>query len=42
MDKACKEYEPVDIEEQEEPGKLAKFCRACEFACPVGMMKQNK
>ena len=36
MDKACEEYEPLAIEGQDEPGKLAKFCRACEFACPVG------
>ena len=36
MDKACEEYEPLAIEGQEEPGKLAKFCRSCEFACPVG------
>jgi len=36
MDKACEEYEPVAIEGQDEPGKLARFCRECEFACPVG------
>ena len=36
MDKACEEYEPVEVEGQDEPGKLARFCRACEFACPVG------
>ena len=36
MDKACEEYEPVVIEGQDEPGKLARFCRECEFACPVG------
>lgn len=36
MDRACKEYEPVDIEGQDQPGKLAKFCRECEFGCPVG------
>jgi epoxyqueuosine reductase len=36
MDKACEEYEPVAVEGQDAPGKLAKFCRACEFACPVG------
>ena len=36
MDQACEHYEPVQIEGQEEQGKLAKFCRECEFACPVG------
>jgi epoxyqueuosine reductase len=36
QDKACEEYEPVEIPGQKEPGKLARFCRACEFACPVG------
>jgi len=36
MDKACEKYEPIEIEGQDEPGKLAKFCRECEFACPVG------
>lgn len=36
MDEASANYEPVKIEGQEEPGKRAKFCRACEFACPVG------
>jgi epoxyqueuosine reductase len=36
MDKACEEYEPVAVEGQDEPGKLARFCRECEFACPVG------
>jgi epoxyqueuosine reductase len=36
QDKDCEEYEPVAIEGQDEPGKLARFCRACEFACPVG------
>jgi len=36
QDKACEEYEPVEIAGQEEPGKLARFCRECEFACPVG------
>jgi epoxyqueuosine reductase len=36
MDNACEEYEAVTIAGRDEPGKLAKFCRACEFACPVG------
>lgn len=36
MDQATENYESVVVEGQEEPGKLAKFCRLCEFACPVG------
>lgn len=36
MDIACEKYEPIEIEGQDEPGKLARFCRKCEFACPVG------
>lgn len=36
MDEATANYEAVEVEGQEEPGKLAKFCRECEFACPVG------
>lgn len=36
MDKICENYELIEIEGQKEPGKRAKFCRKCEFACPVG------
>ena len=28
--------EKIVIEESDRPGKLIKYCRLCEFACPVG------
>lgn len=40
MDEASENYEPIEIEGQEEPGKMARFCRKCEFSCPVGQPKQ--
>lgn len=36
MDREAKNYQPVAAEGGKEPGKLAKFCRQCELACPVG------
>ncbi len=36
MDIICENVELVDVEGQDEPGKRARFCRKCEFACPVG------
>jgi len=28
--------EEITVEAQDEPGKLVRYCRACEWACPVG------
>ena len=28
--------EEIKVEGQDEPGKLVKYCRRCEFACPYG------
>lgn len=28
--------EKIQIEGQDEPGKLVRFCRMCEFTCPIG------
>lgn len=36
MEEANANYELVEVEGQEKPGKLSKPCRQCEFACPVG------
>lgn len=38
MDEAVNNCEEVVIEGQETPGQLAKFCRECEFACPIGKL----
>jgi epoxyqueuosine reductase len=29
-------YEEVEIKDKTEPGRLVRFCRRCEFSCPVG------
>ena len=36
MEDDVKNYEEIEIEGQKEPGKLVKYCRLCELACPVG------
>ncbi len=36
MDRQAEEYEAVTLERYEKPGKLVRFCRECELACPVG------
>jgi epoxyqueuosine reductase len=28
--------EEISFEGQPQPGKLVKYCRICEFSCPVG------
>jgi epoxyqueuosine reductase len=28
--------EKIVVEGQDEPGKLVKYCRRCELACPIG------
>jgi epoxyqueuosine reductase len=30
------QHEPIAVEGRSVPGKLVRFCRLCEFACPVG------
>lgn len=37
MKKLCEDYEPVVTGDAQEAGKMAKFCRECELACPVGL-----
>ncbi len=36
MDELAEDFEPIEIEGQDEPGKKVTFCRMCEMACPVG------
>jgi len=36
MERDDKRGEKIVIEGQDEPGKLVKYCRRCELACPVG------
>ena len=36
MERSAREYEPVAGDGGKGPGKMARFCRQCELACPVG------
>ena len=35
-------HEPIEVEDQDEPGKLARYCRDCEMSCPVGKMQSSQ
>jgi hypothetical protein len=28
--------EKIEVKKHDRPGKLIKYCRLCEFTCPVG------
>jgi len=36
MERDDEKSEKIVVEGQDEPGKLVKYCRRCELACPVG------
>jgi epoxyqueuosine reductase len=41
MERDEKKGETIVVEGQDEPGKVAKYCRRCELACPVGKTEKH-
>ena len=41
MERDDKKGEKIVVEGQDEPGKLVKYCRRCELACPVGKNRKE-
>jgi len=40
MERDDENSEKIVVEGQDEPGKLVKYCRRCELACPVGKKQE--